>query len=69
MKITNGLAAKILGEVIAEGMHMSQINLEDRVKSEALNALGDIKFAMRQECTQREKLRKINEIMKMYNID
>ena len=69
MKVTNGLAAKILGEIIAEGMNMSQINLEDRVKSEAIGVLGDIKSAMSDTCDEAEKLCKIKEIMSKYNID
>lgn len=68
MKVTNALAAKILGEIIAEGMNMSQINLEDRVKSEAITVLGDIKLAIKDKGSDKGKLRKIEEIMERYNM-
>ncbi len=69
MEITNGLAAKVLGEIIAEGMNMSSINLSDRVKSEAIGALSDIQSAMGENCNESQKLTKIKKIMEKYNID
>ncbi len=69
MKVQNELAAKILSEVIAEGMKLSNIDLSERVKCEATTALDEIKLAIHKTGeTERAKLASIKKIMKKYNI-
>ena len=67
MKVQNELAAKILGEVIAEGMNMSGIDLSERVGNEAIAALGEIKAVINDE-NEKDALGLIKGIMEKYNI-
>ena len=67
MKVQNELAAKILGEVIAEGMNMSGIDLSERVGNEAIAALGEIKAVINDE-NEKDALGLIKNIMDKYNI-
>lgn len=69
MRVQNELAAKILSEVISEGMRMSDIDLSERVKSEATAALDEIKLAMYKTGeNEKARLASIKAIMKKYNI-
>lgn len=69
MKVQNELAAKILGEIISEGMSMSGIDLSERVRDEAVAALDEIKLIMyKEDKDDRDKLGSIKRIMERYNI-
>ena len=67
LKVENELAAKVLGEIISEGMSISGIDLSERVRDEAICALDEIKQVF---CRQNEtdKLSSIEKIMDKYNI-
>ena len=68
VKVQNELAAKILSEVISEGMKLSNIDLGERVKCEATNALDEIKLTMHKTGDEKAKLAEIKKIMRKYNI-
>ena len=69
MNTQNGLTAKVLGDIIAEGMSISNFDIADRVQSEAINALDEIKLVMHNESVKdKEKMRMIDGIMKRYRL-
>lgn len=69
MNVSNELAAKVIGDILSEGMSMSDVDLSDRVKCEAVNALDEIKLVMHTVgCDEKAKLKSIAGIMKRYNI-
>ena len=67
MKVQNELAAKILGEIISEGMNMSGIDLSERIGNEAIAALDEIKTVINNE-NEKAAIRAIKNIMEKYNI-
>ncbi len=69
MKVQNELAAKILSEIISNGMSMSDIDLSEKIKCAATDALSEIKLVMHQNSkNDRDKLGLIKGIMEKYNI-
>ena len=69
MKVQNELAAKILSEIISNGMNMSDIDLSEKIKCAATDALDEIKLVMRGSGkNDRDKLGLIKGIMEKYNI-
>lgn len=69
MNTQNGLTAKVLGDIIAEGMSISDFDIADRVQSEAINALDEIKLVMHNESAKdKEKMCMIDGIMKRYRL-
>lgn len=69
MNIQNELAAKVIGEIIAEGMSISRFDVAEKVQSEAVNALDEIKLIMHAEAGDDEKIRLISGIMKKYGME
>ena len=69
MSIPNDLTAKVLGDIIAKGMSISGFDIDDRVKTEAMNALDEIRLVMYNKNTdEKGKIRSIKNIMNRYNI-
>ncbi|MBO5059995.1 MAG: hypothetical protein J6C82_03685 [Clostridia bacterium] len=68
MSIPNELTARVIGDIISKGMNMCGVNLEKTVKSEAIDALGEIKEVMDGGEDSERKLSSIEKIMERYNI-
>lgn len=68
MDFENQLTAKVMGEILAKGMSLSQVDLKETVDSEAVKALGKIKNALGENKNQAQKLARVEEIIKEYNM-
>lgn len=68
MSIPNDMTAKIIGDLISKGMSISGVNLEDRIKNEAIDALGEIRSVVRSEKDEKNKISSIKKIMENHNI-
>ena len=68
MKIENQLAAKVMGEILSEGMSLCDVDIKSAVNSDAIDALCEIKNAVLCEMDDREKLSAIRVIMDKYMI-
>ena len=68
MDFRNELTAKVMGEILAKGMSLSDVDLSKSVDSEAVKTLGRIKSVLAEDKNQKQKLQKVEEIMKEYNI-
>lgn len=67
MSIQNGIAAKVLGEIIARGMSMSETDLAENVRSEAITALDRVSAVMKNPALDADgKTARIDEIIKEY---
>lgn len=66
MNVQNQLAAKIMGEILSEGMSLSGIDLAGRVKSEAIDALCEIQSAVCRDGDDTSRLCEIERIMERY---
>ena len=68
MDFENQLTAKVMGEILAKGMSLSDIDLGATVDSEAVKALGKIKLALTEDKNQALKLAKVQQIINEYNM-
>lgn len=68
MDFANELTAKVMGEILAKGMSLAEVDLSKTVENEAVRALGKIKTALLEDENQAQKLQKVQEIMKEYNL-
>lgn len=67
--ISNNLTAKVIGEILSEGMSISEVDLTERVKCEAISALGEIKGIIRRsDFSESSKIKAISDIINIYNI-
>jgi len=66
MDIANEISAKVMGDILAQGMSLSGIDLSERVNSEAVRALGKIKNELLTDKSGREKLLAVEEIVNEY---
>lgn len=65
MNVQNATAAKIMGEILAKGMSLCDLNLADSINSDAIDALEEIRQAAFEEGrNEKQRLRKIKEIIK-----
>lgn len=64
MDFRNELTAKVMGEILAKGMSLSDVDLSKSVDSEAVKTLGRIKSVLAEDKNQKQKLQKVEEIMK-----
>ena len=65
MNTENELAARILGDILAKGMSMSETDLSERVNSAAVSALDAIRLVMyNSELDERGKMAAVREIIK-----
>lgn len=68
MDFTNEVTAKVMGEILAKGMSLSDVDLSKTVDSEAVRALGKIKNILSENRNQSQKLEKVQEIISEYNV-
>lgn len=68
MKIENQLAAKVMGEILSEGMSLCDVDIKSAVNSDAIDALCEIKNAVLCQKDDGEKLSDIRVIMDKYMI-
>lgn len=65
MNVQNASAAKIMGEILAKGMNLCDINLADSINSDAANALEEIRaVASDEKRSEKQRIKKIKEIIK-----
>ncbi|MBQ7985914.1 MAG: hypothetical protein IJ304_01445 [Clostridia bacterium] len=68
MDFANELAAKVMGEILAKGMSLSDVDLKETVDTEAVKALGKIKNTLAEDKNQALKLAKVQEIINEYKM-
>ena len=68
MNAANEICAKIMGNILAEGMSLSDFDVSEEVKTEATKALEEIRAIMYKDSDEHKKLRSIKGIMDRYNI-
>ena len=68
MDFANELAAKVMGEILAKGMSLSDVDLKETVDTEAVKALGKIKNTLAEDKNQSLKLAKVQEIINEYKM-
>ena len=68
MNVENNLTARIMGEILSRGMSICRVDLKSAVKSDAIDALVDIKSAVLCEKTEAEKIEDIKNILNKYMI-
>lgn len=66
MSVSNCLAAKVMGEILSEGMSLSGVDLSGSVKSEAIDALCEIQSAVLKDGDDSSRLSEIEKIMEKY---
>lgn len=67
MDIVNEISAKVMGDILAKGMSLSEVDLSETVNSEAVRALGEIKKALSEEKNGQKKLERVEKIINEYN--
>lgn len=68
MNLPNQLTAKVMGEIIAKGMSLSEVDLSKSVESEALNALCRINDILSDGTNQKQKLERVQKIVDEYRM-
>lgn len=68
MIFENELTAKVMGEILAKGMSLSDVDLSKTVDSEAVKALGKIKHVLADGKNQKDKLEKVEAIINEYEV-
>lgn len=65
MNVQNAAAAKIMGEILAKGMSLSDINLADSINSDAAEALEEIRTVVSDDRrSDKQRVREIKNIIK-----
>lgn len=65
MNVQNATAAKIMGEILAKGMNLCDINLAESIRSDTADALEEIKTVVYDEKrTEKQRVKEIKRIMK-----
>lgn len=68
MNMTNNVTAKVFGELLAKGMSLADVDMNYSVKSEAIDALCEIKNALSGEKTDADKVRAVSSVLEKYMI-
>ena len=68
MDFQNEITAKVMGEILAKGMSLSDVDLKETVNSEAVRALVKIKHTLTEDKNQALRLAKVQEIINEYNV-
>ena len=69
MNVQNAMAAKIMGEVLANGMSISDINLAESINSAAANALEEIRNIVTDEKkNEKQKVKEVKSLIKKQGI-
>ena len=66
MNIANEISAKIMGDILARGMSLSDVDLSSMVDSVAVRALSEIDEALLENKSDEEKLEKVEKIVNGY---
>lgn len=69
MDMVNEISAKVMGEILAKGMSLSDVDLSEAVDSEAVQAMGKIKNVLEEDNNQWQKLAKVQEIVNQYKTE
>lgn len=69
MDIVNEITAKVMGEILAKGMSLSEVDLSKSVDSEAVKALEKIKTVLSEEQGKEQKLESVRKIVNEYKTD
>lgn len=69
MEFENNVTAKVMGEILARGMSLSEVDLSKTVDSEAVKALGKIRTVLACEKSQKDKLDAVRKIVSQYEIE
>ena len=69
MEFENNVTAKVMGEILARGMSLSDVDLSKTVDSEAVKALGKIRTVLSEEKSQKDKLNEVRKIVNQYEIE
>ena len=65
MNIQNATAAKIMGEILAKGMSLSDINLADSINADAAEALEEIRTVVSDDKrSEKQRAKEIKKIIK-----
>ena len=65
MNIQNATAAKIMGEILAKGMSLSDINLADSINSDAAETLEEIRTVVSDDKrSEKQRVKEIKRIIK-----
>lgn len=69
MNVTNSLAARVIGGIIADGMNLSNVDLAESVRAEAVSALEEIRIAVQNPgADERARLAEVENVLERYNI-
>ena len=63
MSMENDLTAKIFGKILAEGMSLADCDMENKIDSEAVGMLKEIKEIISSGSTDRKKVEEVEEIL------
>ena len=69
MDMPKEFTAKVMGEILAKGMSLSDVDLSKTVESEALDALCKINDVLSMDTNQKHKLEMVQEIVNEYKIE
>lgn len=69
MNVQNAMAAKIMGEILANGMSLSDVNLAESINSNAATALEQIRNVVTAEGkNEKQKVEEVKKIIKKQGI-
>ena len=69
MNMQNAMAAKIMGEILANGMSLSDTNLAESINSAAVKTLESIRTVVSDgEKTEKQKVKEVKKLIKNQGI-
>lgn len=69
MNVQNAMAAKIMGEILANGMSLSDTNLAESINSVAANTLEEIRNIVTDDKKdEKQRIREVKRIIKKQGI-
>ena len=69
MNVQNAMAAKIMGEILANGMSLSDTNLAESINSTAANTLETIRSIVTDEKKdEKQRIKEVKRIIKKQGI-
>ncbi|MCR4718204.1 MAG: hypothetical protein K5768_01075 [Firmicutes bacterium] len=69
MNVQNAMAAKIMGEILANGMSLSDTNLAESINSAAANTLEEIRNIVADDKKdEKQRIREVKRIIKKQGI-
>lgn len=67
MSIENDITARVIGKIIADGMHLANCNFENKIESEALSALKNIESVISASSDNAQKVENVKKILNEYS--